>query len=134
MTNINISLKELATLINSGKGCKVIPTLVGEVLQVGDTLIGENWKLPWVGVDLEGVTNLTLLVEFPDGWGEYDQQEWEIERQSQGWVLYTWSNTEVLSSIEEVFSSRYFTYIKITKCACNLFTREGTKGEVWKEF
>lgn len=133
MTNINMSLKELATLINSGKGCKVIPTLVGEVLQVGDTLIGESWKLPWVGVDLEGGTNLTLLVEFPDRWGEYDQEEWELERQPQGWVLYTRSNTEVYSSIEEVFSSRYFSSIQLLGCACNLFTRED-KGVVWKEF
>lgn len=134
MTNINLSLNELADLINTRDSCKVLSTLVGEVLKIGENLVGEEWRFPWTNLDLENATHLSVEVELPDGWGDSDSEDWEIVKHPQGWVLE--GESRVYNSLEKVFSSRYLEYVRLISSACNLFT-DGANQErkvVWKEF
>ena len=145
---INISIQDLFYSIKSIKSIeeevKIISTPAGDILQLGETLVGEQWIigddycLSWAS-DFENADYFRIDLCVDDGWGGKNHFDWELRLKPQGWVS-TFKNSrnspdsQVYASIKEALDQEYFEKARLMSVACSISQSMTKDRIVWQEF
>lgn len=141
MTTLNMSIKDLYDIISTEKKVELISTPAGDILRLGETLVGEEWltgndySLSWAYLD--NATEMSVALYVDDGWGGTNKVVWELQLQPQGWVG-TFSNPKykkkTYKSLKIALSEEFFHEARLMSASCRLDFSNIPDKIVWKEF